>query len=112
MNHIQSFDEILNEAANPQAMLNYFRNLGIVPNNQPMTSKYALSILEPGRNFVDFSGELVDGPYYLRYKGNQRSIYTFDQVEIASGKVVKEVDVQRGNLALLRRIYGEVKYQG
>ena len=104
--------ENINEAKiSPQARFDYFRNLGINPNNQPMTSKYALSILEPGRNFVDFSGELVDGPYYLRYKENQRSIYTFDQVEIETGKVVKEVDVQRGNLALLRRVYGDVKYQ-
>jgi hypothetical protein len=110
MKNIPTFEEFLNEAANPQAKLDYFRKLGITPNNQPMTSKYALSILTPGKKFVDFSGELVDGPYYLQYKKTQRSIYTFDQVEISTGRVVKEVDIQRGNLALLRKVSGDMQY--
>ena len=111
MKHIKTFVSFINESMSSQARLDYFRKYGAAPDNQPMTSKYVLAVLLPGKNFVDFSGDLVDGPYYLKYKGNERSIYIFDKVELETGKVVGEVDVQRGNLAKLRKIYGEVKYQ-
>ena len=80
-----------------------FRELGVSPDNTPSTSKYILATLKPGGYYVDLSLKLWNKPAILKYVGKERSIYTFDILDIKTKKPVgMSVDIQRGNLAKLR----------
>lgn len=92
---------------NTTIRFNEFYKLGVQPNNIPQPTKGVLDGMRRGQFFGDMSGQITKDIVALKFLRNMGSIYTFQLYDIKSKKKLKKtVDLFRGQLSLLRTLYG------
>ncbi len=92
---------------NIQQIHTYFRELGLVKDNTPNTLKGILFRIKnnPENYYVDGSGTLIEGPFVLQYVRTKTSFYTFSIIDFKSKKHHGYIDIQKGNLKHLSKVY-------